>query len=91
MSELKLCPVCGGEGTYERYEDGWAICNRCGMEANSVAADALEEMDTHAERTCRQDFLRVGFKCSGCGIKWFGLPQNAFRFCPMCGAKVIEE
>ena len=54
--EPKTCPVCGDEGTYERHGDGWASCSRCGMEANSVAANALEERSDREERTCHYNY-----------------------------------
>ena len=107
MNELKLCPVCGGENTYERHEDGWATCSRCGMEANSIAADVLEERSTRAERTCRivktwkdSDYVDDwNYNCSECGgfIDVYerdletGNVISAANYCSNCGARVIWE
>lgn len=86
IKELKTCPVCGGEGTYERHDDGWATCSRCGMEANSVAADAIEEMNTREERTCEYIGDEISGGCSVCR----GWLDPDCAYCPHCGAKVCD-
>lgn len=87
---LKRCPVCNGEGTYEHHADGWATCSKCGMEANSVAAEALEARNTSRERTCHNADKTgiVGrFECSEC--EWIEADEPIY--CGGCGAKVVEE
>ena len=97
---LKRCPVCGGDGTYERHEDGWATCSRCGMEANSVAADCFDDRTCYNENEGHDS---NEFVCSACHIRLADFAEiveedgqaykfyYALRYCPCCGAKVVDN
>ena len=97
MSEtLKPCPFCGGEARFETY-GGTAcavVCQTCGCGTPTMRLDdgmiAADLWNRRAERTC--SIIRdeeVGcWRCSECGWE---LTPGEEQFCPMCGAKVVEN
>lgn len=106
MSERKTCPVCGCKGTYTRHEDGYATCSNCGMIANDVAADFIEEICAHRfegqpdenERTCHNTHKNRWFECSECGYGFIDLYpcdetdiNEQPHYCLNCGARVVDE
>lgn len=75
-------------------------CDRCGLEIRGDGA--AEAWNTRAERTCyarphcstRFDTLGtvIGFDCSECAYALTQDPDRPilWRYCPNCGAKVVE-
>ena len=101
-SELLPCPFCGGEAQDAECEGLWAIacfnfgCNHVQTEWMLTREEAVVAWNTRAERTCKNDAepnpllgFQVMFTCSECGSQE-GMPGQAFRYCPVCGAKVVE-
>lgn len=100
--ELRECPFCGGEArTIEvaRYGSRWGVrCPICGgrMCFYPTESEAIEAWNTRQERTCRitseeyDDLLDVFTTHFSCGHFTIG-KVNMYRYCPKCGAKVIEE
>lgn len=107
VDKLKPCPFCGGEAMVIGGEDSGyaAYCQECNGDGHCevgwffTAEDAAEAWNTRAERTCHAD--RHGgytyrFECSACGYS--SLTHNCEmrmdelpRYCPNCGAKVVER
>lgn len=103
--ELKPCPFCGGEPTMSSYTystlgGGYVQfkveCENDNCPAQPTVdwhywseAEAAEAWNTRAERTCHDEAKYPDFfVCSACHVtigKW--VP----RYCPNCGAKVVEE
>ena len=102
--ELKPCPFCGGEAnTFQtRWTNNrWYTCcpsceTICGLPDGydfvgkyDTEAEAAEAWNTRAERTCHDEAKYPDFfVCSACHVtigKW--VP----RYCPNCGAKVVDE
>ena len=95
---LKPCPLCGGPASVYEYTAGvfWTTptveatrigCDRCGLEIRGDGA--ARAWNTRAERTCHDEAKYPDFfVCSACHVtigKW--VP----RYCPNCGAKVVDE
>ena len=107
MSELKLCPFCGGEAemlTAESMNGGYLfgiMCNDCRSRGDvyDTEAEAIEAWNTRAERTCHRvdvNGYSFRFECSLCG--YVAIVQNCEtrldelpNYCPNCGAKVVGE
>ena len=99
-SELKPCPLCGGEAiTTREFWEGAAPagsmfadeagCPDCGVWLPTA------EWNTRAERTCKNPCI-AGFMCSECGASCGGFPligtaNVPWRYCPNCGAKVTND
>lgn len=76
-------------------------CDRCGLEIRGDGA--AKAWNTRAERTCKPanvaGYAWDDFECSECGwVTWSFLMEHEGcgtvcqpRFCPNCGAKVVEE
>lgn len=107
MSNLKPCPFCGGEAECNKWWSATiagkyaTVCTKCscGTDYYYTEAEAISAWNTRAERTC----INVGcyidatrFKCSECGYNGWTKYANdgrdrVPRFCPNCGAKVVDE
>ena len=97
MSEkLKPCPFCGGEAkVYEIdgvFYAGCFCCKTVPVIAQTCPMTEREEAiaawNTRAERTCKMKQDGAVFGCSACHVLVLsGKP----RYCPNCGAKVVEE
>lgn len=102
-SELKPCPLCGGEVVSPDFEDGdevyWINHDKdCFLKAKGVVTFfdiSLEAWNTRAERTCRNlayKYSDAEFVCSECGhsVDDFRYAPAADEYCLGCGAKVVE-
>jgi len=98
MSELKPCPFCGGEAKTIKNAVGtlfWVYCWKCGARSDSYTIEyeqkAIDAWNTRAERTCINRRIEPDiFECSECGGDCRGIYGDVFRYCPYCGAKVVE-
>lgn len=102
--ELKPCPFCGGEARFETY-GGTAcavVCQTCGCGTPTMLLDdgmiAADLWNHRAERTCRMVRARCddgecvwGCRCTACGDRFTYETGTTWRYCPACGAKVVEE
>lgn len=98
-TELKLCPFFGGKaGIYSlaKYEKE-VYCENCGTVSDiyETSQKAIEAWNRRDERTCHNYGGEEGtngelydFACSACGFMC-DLPDT--RYCPSCGAKVVEQ
>lgn len=101
MSELLLCPFCGGEAHMESKHYGdthywrvWCQTPFCAfMSVAPTEQQAIEAWNTRAERTCELefDFGMTAIQCSKCHYR---LPKGTHlmevNYCPNCGAKVMK-
>lgn len=70
------CPYCGAAGSMELSYD-----------------EAVEAWNRRSERTCHDEAESPqSFMCGECGWFWID-PEDelGFRYCPKCGARVVEE
>lgn len=100
--ELRPCPFCGAtEPTVHILDapESLVACDYrkggCGASGRPFNTDkqAIEAWNTRAERTCHTTWDieltgRLRFKCSECGAVSLDV---APRYCPACGARVVEE
>ena len=95
---LKPCPFCGGEASiYEEIPDGYIVqCHDCcGQTGIMTKEHAITAWNARAEQTCRiensyliDEVLDQPCTELSCGhVAW----QFAPKFCPECGAKVVDE
>ena len=105
--ELKPCPFCGGEAHFAVSSDGYAVecdgelCVRNAMQEHPSEEYAALWWNTRAQGTCQMTEIFCGTEsgiewvCSECGSTCFvSEPLDADeqpRYCPNCGAKVVEE
>ena len=99
---LKPCPFCGGEAAFHEHERVGVECIECGAGFACVYRDrdeAADEWNRRSERTCRIKLSKTSaWHCDGCGQT---LDSNCFadnggrlteyRYCPNCGARVMDE
>ena len=127
MTDLKLCPFCGGEawvylsdgfgdesfesivqcdnghtlvGSYKTKAEAIAAWNaRADAEYGAVPAtdENMAKYGWVREQTCRniRNWSNHDFECSSCGYELY--PEDGtyesdgtLRFCPNCGAKVVD-
>ena len=102
-NDLLPCPFCGGEGELCTYYGGGehnetvhtVMCDNedCPMNVLTpdylTEAEAIEAWNTRAERTCRNTSDSNYFRCSVCRKKTYR-GDETFKYCPNCGAKVVE-
>ena len=92
MSELKLCPFCGGEALLlGSYEHGYFVeCHDCFAKTANFGsegkAESIVAWNTRAERTCEYVGDDISGGCSVCR----GWLDPACAYCPNCGAKVVR-
>lgn len=59
----------------------------------ATEAEAIEAWNTRAERTCRiyetDHEYEDSVRCSACRMT-FNRPWDPFKYCPNCGARVVE-
>lgn len=104
-NELKPCPLCGAayekdedDFVYSADHESWCPLRGSAYGGYGLTVgDSEEEIaawNRRAERTCRNLGKPKGsFLCSACGWGDFappGLPLRGAKFCPECGAKVVE-
>ena len=100
MSENLLpCPFCGGHGILiEVWDDNYTVkCGKCGVAYPEDTLNFNYDKDTaialwngRNERTCRFKPFNPGTGyglCSACK----GFMHETHKYCPRCGAKVVEE
>lgn len=100
--ELKPCPFCGGEEIYGKSEASGrvrAVCFDCLASTGWLAGadEAAAAWNRRAERTCRMVRARWddgecvwGCRCTACGDRFTYETGTTWRYCPACGAKVVE-
>ena len=99
-AELLPCPFCGGEASIAINDgifSGRLYTPKCACGANLLGvwrteAEAVAAWNTRAERTCRLNTAFIGYipawyECGECKQPMF----SKYRYCPNCGAKVVEE
>lgn len=100
------CPFCGGKAEVTEYNGGFAAvgCSngRCYMHPHAFGFpsvdDAVEKWNRRYERTCQMEYDEEwsgdelypteAYSCSECGHI---TPDGKPRYCPGCGAKVVDE
>lgn len=101
-SELRPCPFCGGEARFEIDTDGSFMleveheswCFLTSMDTRQwyycdTVEEAAQDWNQRAERTCKNvSVTKRLFECSACSYYYPDLQD--FRYCPECGAKVVE-
>lgn len=102
---LEPCPFCGKQPKRftckKNLEDGYYVIYRCSNKNHEfhVTGDsdieAIEAWNTRYEKTCKftsDDKFSIGAVQCDCGEHWF--PENdksRFKFCPNCGARVVND
>lgn len=76
-------------------DEGWVHLSP--MEARALALDLRTvARDCEPRRTCSMsdvgDDTEQIYRCSACGEEYFmsDFPEFSWRFCPMCGAEVVD-
>lgn len=98
--ELLPCPFCGGVPEMMTSSDGFTSIGCMGHSVFGVMiqagteAEAVEDWNTRAERTCREVMVDKFFRgCSECGYMWeymYGIGKRVRpNYCPNCGAWVV--
>lgn len=102
--KLKPCPFCGGGGIpIEVFNGAYTVrCGKCGVSCPDGTlygryseAEAIEAWNTRYERTCKMEVFSMHdegdftFRCSECGKGY--VEYEPPRYCPHCGARVVEE
>ena len=103
-TELLPCPFCGGEAhVVDHHNDDGSVSVGCANDTclgfsglgwlYGTEAEAIEAWNTRAERTCYPSENLYGFLmcCSECGRSLKDVGGTLFRYCPSCGAKVVES
>lgn len=105
VDELLPCPFCGGEAelaeqgpfTVARCADGWCIGG--GVSATYTDPEsAVKAWNTRAERTCEptncdSGEIDVDVYALSCGhVAYYpSIYEDTPKYCPECGAKVVDE
>lgn len=99
---LLPCPFCGSEAflvSGEEFGENYTevSCNSCNATVSKLGAEAIEAWNTRTERTCKNKATRLQtFWCDRCDCAledWMdvgGKLINGLRYCPNCGAKVVD-
>ena len=100
-TELLPCPFCGGEAAWFSYANGeydvkcrnaMCLAKTCRY---ATEAEAIAAWNTRTERTCHNLRDDEYFECSECdvetSIEWCGSGYGSPKFCPNCGARVVER
>lgn len=103
MEELKPCPFCGSSSelcVIGGDECGWYVeCFNCFATGGDAGTrdKAIDAWNTRAERTCTVEKFQQNpsygdYYCElSCG-HWFDVVDDMPpAYCPICGAKVVEE
>lgn len=99
---LLPCPFCGGEAHMSASSDGYGVqcwnrrCIDMQMEEIPTEAEAIAAWNARVERTCEcvAEYAKSPFdgktvvlhRCSSC----HELMRPHMRYCPNCGAKVVD-
>ena len=106
-AKLKECPFCGkepymvDEGDECNPDQFYVVCpnSACFVEGTDFYATeeaAAEAWNTRWERTCHDDGIGL-FRCDACGafVKRGAVMDCCdavpIRYCPNCGAKLVDE
>lgn len=102
MSDLKLCPFCGGEAYHDSAscwnhdEEKWmpnfwhrVICKNCGNQTKSfyTEAEAIEAWNRRTEREAKAEWSEVD-GCHLCGECGFAVAPKCDMYCAGCGCKL---
>lgn len=104
-TELLPCPFCGGEAEpfnpFDNADGTWCVlCSECASATGfeQTEAEAIAAWNARAVRTCHNTHENRWFKCSACGYGFTDLYaedesdiDEQPRYCPNCGAKVVDE
>lgn len=104
-NQLKPCPFCGRAAMTATAKNGLTTvaCTECECEFGWFESydAAVEAWNTRAERTCKNVWKdwsewHALFECSVCGayshrfIRHKDGTMDSTRYCPHCGAKVVD-
>ena len=99
MRELKPCQFCGGEASkvWMPYIGGGGYGSV--VECDTCFADEVTHRNCKysvnrgwRERTCNMKLTTVGYSCSVChSVDWTEKNKPKPKYCPNCGAKVVEQ
>lgn len=101
MSERKPCPFCGSNKSTVKpvWKTYWFVaCSDCkaGGPIRKTPEEAEEAWNERCEQTCRcvqeTDFAPIFYyeHTLSCGHKT-ALRERTLNYCPVCGAKVVDE
>lgn len=105
-SELKPCPFCGGEATFDDHKkhgfirvccDNLGCCMMPRTLCYTGADDAARAWNKRAERTCKvagvydyDEYDEMRAYELSCGHAFEWNDEEPPAYCPSCGAKVVE-
>lgn len=105
LKSCPFCGSSNGLYVLQEDEYGeWSVfCDMCKTSFHNenhcdTREDAISAWNRRAERTCQDVEGGNFFRCSKCGCElmrfadgWKPLYMGEVRYCPNCGARVVEE